>query len=474
LLKSKIGKTKMKLTAFIILIISLAISSLQARTLNVGPASDFKTPSQAAAIAQTKDTILIQAGTYLGDVCYWAPDSITIKGINGFAHLEANGKSYGQKAIWVIGGNDYTIDHIEFSGCKVPDHNGAGIRQEGRNLTVRRCYFHHNENGILAGADTTSFINIEYSEFGYSGFGDGYSHNVYIGKIGYLRFYGNYSHNSNVGHLLKSRAYTNIIQYNLFSDNSDGNSSMHVDLPNGGFSIIIGNNFYQNEYSENSRIITYGTEGLVNPSKSLYCINNTFINNRETCTFLYMPAGTYGIVANNLAGGVGKYQIESNDVHDTTNLQFENIEDCKFVDVNKYEFTIEKDSPAIDAGTSFAYMSIFPMEPDKQYKNIANITDRKLIGNIDVGAYEYVIPESVENNEMINKKYRVYPNPVKDLLNIDGIDNFSTNILIYNISGKLVKTIYSGSNMNISDLPTGYYFLITENDKSNCSYFIKQ
>jgi hypothetical protein len=464
----------MKTTTFIIIIISLAIGSSQARTLNVGPTSELKLPSQAAAIAQNKDTILIEAGTYLGDVCYWAPDSITIKGLYGFAHLEANGKSYGKKAIWVIGGNDYTIEHIEFSGCKVPDKNGAGIRQEGKNLTVRRCYFHHNENGILAGADTTSFMNIEFCEFAYSGFGDGYSHNVYIGKIGYLRFYGNYSHSSNIGHLLKSRANTNIIQYNLFSDNADGKSSMHVDLPNGGFSIIIGNNFYQNEYSENSRIITYGTEGLINPIKTLYCLNNTFINKRETCTFLYMPEATYGIVANNLAGGVGKYQIESKDVHDTTNLQFDKIEDCKFVDINKYNFDIQKDSPAIDAGTSFAFMSIFPMEPDKQYKHIANITDRTLIGNIDVGAYEYVNPESVETGENLNKKYRVYPNPVKDLLNIDGIDNSSTNILIYDLSGKLVKTIKSGSDINVSDLAAGCYLLISEDNVNPCTYFVKQ
>jgi len=35
----------------------------------------------------------------------------------------------------------------------VPDKNGAGIRQEGAGLTVRNCFFHDNEDGILTGAD---------------------------------------------------------------------------------------------------------------------------------------------------------------------------------------------------------------------------------------------------------------------------------------------------------------------------------
>ncbi len=463
-------------TALLIIILFLATSfTLPARTLYVGPQSELKTPSQAAAIAKTKDTIIISAGTYTEDVCYWAPDSITIKGKGGFAHLASNGKSYGQKAIWVIGGNDYTIENIEFSGCKVPDKNGAGIRAEGRNLSISHCYFHDNENGILSGADTTSFINIEFSEFAYNGYGDGYSHNLYIGNIGYLRFYGNYSHHSNIGHLLKSRARTSIIQYNFFTDGDDGKSSMHVDLPNGGFSIIIGNVFYQNQYSENGRIITYGTEGLSNPAKNLYCLNNSFINKRSSCVFLYMAAGAYGIVANNLSGGVGKYQIESSDVLDTTNLEFENIDDCKFVDVANHNYNIQKSSPAVDAGTSFAFMSIFPMEPDRQYKHPMDTIGRVIVNDkIDVGAYEFVKAVSVNDQKNENKKYRIYPNPVKDLINIDGIDNFLSNVLIYDLAGRLIKTFTAGAKMDVSDLPSGYYHLVKENDSTTSTYFVKQ
>ena len=55
--------------------------------------------------------------------------------------FECYGKSAESKAIWVIKGNNCRVENIEFSNCRVPDNNGAGIRMEGTNLTVSHCYF---------------------------------------------------------------------------------------------------------------------------------------------------------------------------------------------------------------------------------------------------------------------------------------------------------------------------------------------
>ena len=55
------------------------------------------------------------------------------------------------------------VDRIELSGAAVPDLNGAGIRQEGTDLTVTRSWFHDNENGILTGADADSDVVITRS-----------------------------------------------------------------------------------------------------------------------------------------------------------------------------------------------------------------------------------------------------------------------------------------------------------------------
>jgi hypothetical protein len=87
----------------------------------------------------------------------------------------------------VIAGNDTRIENIEFSGARVPDQNGAGIRQEGANLNLVHCYFHDNQEGILAGEDPASRIVIDSSVFARNGAGDGYSHNIYINRLPSLR-----------------------------------------------------------------------------------------------------------------------------------------------------------------------------------------------------------------------------------------------------------------------------------------------
>ena len=76
----------------------------------------------------------------------------------GMAHIDAAGRNAQGKATWVIAGDHTTIRDVELSGSAVPDNNGAGIRQEGANLTVIGCYFHDNQDGILAGDNPTSDI----------------------------------------------------------------------------------------------------------------------------------------------------------------------------------------------------------------------------------------------------------------------------------------------------------------------------
>ena len=117
-------------------------ASASADTLQVGPGKTYSLPSQAATAANDGDVIEIDAGDYSGDVAFWTQNSLTIRGVGGRAHLAAAGNHAGGKAIWVIQGDDTVIESIEFSDAVVPDDNGAGIRQEGTNLTVRDCYFH--------------------------------------------------------------------------------------------------------------------------------------------------------------------------------------------------------------------------------------------------------------------------------------------------------------------------------------------
>jgi hypothetical protein len=189
------------IVASIIFLLAAAAPALAA-TLQVGTGKTYAVPSEAAAAASDGDVIEIDAGLYSGDVASWYAGNITIRGVGGMAHLEAAGENAEGKAIWVIKGDNVTVEFIEFSGATVPDQNGAGIRAEGSGLTIRHCSFHDNEEGILGGAGE---VLIEYSEFGNNGYGDGYSHNMYLsGNVTSFTLRFCYSHHARVGHIVKS------------------------------------------------------------------------------------------------------------------------------------------------------------------------------------------------------------------------------------------------------------------------------
>jgi hypothetical protein len=178
------------------------------------------------------DVIKVSAGDYVGDVATWSANNLTICGAGGRARLFANGKNAQGKGLWVIQGRDTVVDSIEFHDAKVPDQNGAGIRAEGPNLSIKNSGFYNNENGILS--DNGGTISIDRSEFARNGFGDGYTHNIYVGAVDRLNVTASYFHEARIGHNLKSRAKETHIENSYFMDGPSGTSSYLVDFPNGG------------------------------------------------------------------------------------------------------------------------------------------------------------------------------------------------------------------------------------------------
>src|SRR5579864_5621144 len=279
-----------------------------AATLQVGPGKQYATPCAALVVAADGDTVQIDPVLYSGDVCAFAQNNLTIVGVNGRPHIDANKKSAQDKGIWVPSGSNLLVDNIEFSGATSTSKNGAGIRAQGVNWTVRHCYFHDNQEGILESNIAGSNILIEFTEFARNGYRNGMSHNLYIGHAGQLTFQYNYSHDSIVGHLLKSRAAVNYVLYNRLTDES-GTGSYEVDLPNGGTSYVIGNLIEQGTNSQNSTIVTYLEEGVnsLNPGLDLYVINNSIVNDLATGTFVFVgTAGTVpATIKNNIFVGPG-------------------------------------------------------------------------------------------------------------------------------------------------------------------------
>lgn len=362
-------------------------SATRAATLEVGPGHAHATPCAAIAAAADGDTILIDAaGSYAGDVCAWSKNGLTLRGVNGRPRIDANGASAQGKAIWVISGADTTIENVELSGCHVPDMNGAGIRQQGTNLTVRHAWFHDNENGILAGEDVASTITIEYSEFAHNGAGDGFSHNLYIGHVGHLVFRANWSHDAIVGHLLKSRAARNDILYNRLTGEA-GNESYEINLPNGGLTYVIGNLIQQPSTTQNSAMLDYLSEGAgSNTDFRLFVVNNTFVNDRGGGTFLQVGGSTPALARNNIFFGGGTISTQAGAVLDHNYAGSADL----FVDAAHYDYRLRADAGAvIDQGADPGSGGGEALQPASIYVHPANVAARIVSGAIDIGAYEW-------------------------------------------------------------------------------------
>jgi hypothetical protein len=380
------------------LIVGAAIAApASAATRSVGAGKTYATPCKAFAAAAAGDIIEIQAGTYTGDVCWISQSNLTIRGVNGRPKIAAGGKSAGGKAIWVVSGSNITIDNVEMVGAAVADKNGAALRLEGTNFTLRNSFLHDNENGILSGVNTASTITIENNEFGHNGRGDGYTHNVYIGKAGKLTFRYNFSHDAHVGHNLKTRALYNTIAYNRFSSlragetgsTAAGKPSYEIDVPNGGTTFIIGNVIQQPVSSNNPNMIAYGEEGVAGYATDLYIVNNTFVNDDSVRgTFVMIGGGvtTKVKLTNNLFSGFGT-QITQASAIKASNYQALAI---GFVDRAAYDLRPLVSPLIVNAGANPGYAANgASLNSAASYKHTASFTNRVAInGKNDIGAYE--------------------------------------------------------------------------------------
>ena len=174
----------------LLLLLACFLQNAHATTWRVGPTRTYLYCSQVAPLVQNGDTILIDYATYVNDPqVKWSKNNLFIQGVGGRPVLRAGSiianDAVNGKGIFVISGAHVTVENIEFADAAVMDHNGAGIRQEGANLFVRRCKFSGNEMGILCGNIANCKTVVEYTEFvnGGSVLNPGYQHNIYINHI---------------------------------------------------------------------------------------------------------------------------------------------------------------------------------------------------------------------------------------------------------------------------------------------------
>jgi len=450
-----------------LLIVCVSIINSSAKTWLVGAARAYTLPSQVSGLVNDGDTVAIDSGTYHQDVAFWAANNLVLEGVGGMARLKSGGLNYGGKAIWVINGNNTVVNYIEFSECTCTDNNGAGIRQQGINLTIYKCLFDSNQEGILADDDTTSDILIEYTEFKYNGAGDGYSHNLYINHVHSLTFQYNYSHLANVGHELKSRAYNNYIWYNRFADEATGTASRDLDIPNGGFTIILGNEIEKGPNAQNENVMEYGLEGLTDPSTQLYLVNNTIVSDRSNTLFVDMEAGTSLWKGyNNIFAGVGTILSGSATTTDTSNNWYVSVANAGFVNAANYDYHLLSTSGAINNGTDPGYANTYSLTPLYEYVQPTNDTLRIINGALDIGAHEYgITTTAVYPPTSNNPSILVYPNPSDGEVNISWpASQGIRTVELFDYSGRLIseKQIESVADKAMFTewhLTAGVYFL---------------
>ena len=283
-------------------------AALKPYVIRVGPQQLVTTIAEAAKRARDGDTIEIEAGDYIRDVAVWSKSDLTIRAVDGPVRIIAGGASAEGKGTFVIRGDRIVVENLTFIGSRVRDRNGAGIRLERGRLKVVDCAFLDNQNGILTANNADIELEIENSEFGNNGAGDGQSHNLYAGAIGRLVVTGSYFHHANVGHLLKSRAERNFVSYNRLTDETEGRASYELEFPSGGLAYVVGNVIEQGAKTENSTIVSFGAEGYRWPRNELYLVNNTIVDDRPNPgTFLRVKDGADRVKAvNNLLFGKGE------------------------------------------------------------------------------------------------------------------------------------------------------------------------
>lgn len=458
--------------AVIVLLVMLAVTvDCEAKVWHVEQGTAIPDPKTAAGLAADGDTVEItySAVPYLAYETKWPQKNLLIRGVGTSRPvLKAETYSVTQKAIFVIQGNDVSIENIEFTNARVPDKNGAGIRSEGVNLTVRNCRFYANETGILAGDKPGCKMLIEYCEFDANGFGDGYSHNIYINHIEELTFRHNYTHDCKIGHLLKSRAHNTYVLYNRFDSPLNGNPSREIDLPNGGVAIIAGNIIRQTANGENSNIIGYGLEGLSNPTPhDILLINNTIINEKQNGSFLQIQSGTNMLQLKNniLAGGGSLINISPAVLDSVSNYRVTNIADAGFEDASNQNYHLTSASWAVNHGTVPGSYGNFSLIPVYEYADTADRTDRKFIDKLDIGAFESDF--STHSDDIgISKELSLWNNCIENLspeavfvrvFSINGvqlssfyIDSKEKFCLNGMIPGMYVLTVHTGETLKAS------------------------
>lgn len=215
---------------------ALPMTALLAQASGTAPFRVAETGRSYASLQQAVDaigagraTIVIAPGTYRqcavqeeGIVTYLAeqPGSVTF-----------TGKPCEDKAALVLRGRRAEVRGLTFTGIRVADFNGSGIRLEQGDLEVSDARFADSQQGILTANGVRAQVVILRSTF--SGLGNcddedvGCAHSVYVGDYGALTVRESRFERGAGGHYLKTRTGEVVIEDNSFDDFGRVRNQLH-------------------------------------------------------------------------------------------------------------------------------------------------------------------------------------------------------------------------------------------------------
>lgn len=115
-------------------------------------------------------------------------------------------------------------------------------------------------------------------------------------------------------------------------------------------------------------------------------MNNTVVNQYSSGTFVFAKSPAVpALVQNNIFDGPGTITNQSNAIFMTN---FSGGEPG-LADIENYDYHLLPGSPAIDGGSQPTSVNNFSLAPKYEYVHPACDEQRRPVGSIDIGAYEF-------------------------------------------------------------------------------------
>ncbi|MBN1926644.1 MAG: T9SS type A sorting domain-containing protein [Prolixibacteraceae bacterium] len=92
----------------------------------------------------------------------------------------------------------------------------------------------------------------------------------------------------------------------------------------------------------------------------------------------------------------------------------------------------------------------------------------EIIGSIINGKTNGIVLKSTSNQELLQTKLQLWPNPVEDILNIKNIGNNASCIELYDMNGRLVKESANTNHLVMKGVPSGIYLVKVWDSDSVC------